>query len=496
MTRTINTVTVPTAANLLAALRADEVADATALYIDGQWTASDSDARIEVYSPATEQVIAQVADGSAADVDRAVAAARAALPAWSALSGAERGAYLKQVGDLIAARLDDFAEIASRDVGAPPEASKLVQLGLPMFNFGYYADLAASYDFSGEQVGNSLVVKEPIGVVACITPWNFPAHQVALKVAAAFAAGCTVVVKPSEVAPLLVNAIAALFDEVGLPAGVFNLVSGVGTTVGEALVAHPDVDMVSFTGSTRAGKRIAAVAAESVKRVALELGGKSANVVLDDADMEAALKVGMENSIGLNCGQACTALTRILVPTERLAEAEAVARRIVETYSIGAWDEEGTVIGPLVSKIQHDKVLGYIQAGIDEGAKIITGGLDSGRTSGYYVKPTVFSEVNNEMTIAREEIFGPVVCILPYSDEAEAVRIANDTVYGLAAAVWSGDKDRALRVARQLRAGQVQVNGGAFNPAAPFGGYKQSGLGREAGAAGIEEFLETKAIQL
>jgi len=492
----MNTVIAPSAANLLAALRAHEVADVTALYIHGQWTASAGTHRMDVHGPATEKVIAQVADGTAVDVDLAVAAARAALPAWSALSGAERGGYLRKVGDLIMARLDDFAEIASRDVGAPPESSKLVQLGLPIFNFGYYADLAASYDFSGEQVGNSLIVKEPIGVVACITPWNFPAHQVALKVAAAFAAGCTVVVKPSEVAPLLVYAIAALFDEVGLPAGVFNLISGVGTVVGEALVAHEDVDMVSFTGSTRAGKRIAAVAAESVKRVGLELGGKSANVILDDADMEAAMSVGMANSIGLNCGQACTALTRILVPADRLAEAEAVAKRIVETYSIGAWDEKDTVLGPLVSKVQQDKVLGYIQAGIDEGAKIVTGGLDSGRTSGYYIKPTVFSEVTNEMTIAREEIFGPVVCILPYETEADAIRIANDTVYGLAAAVWSADADRALRVAKQLRAGQVQVNGGAFNPAAPFGGYKQSGLGREAGAAGIEEFLETKAIQL
>ena len=490
------TATVPTAANLLDRLRAGEVADATAVYIDGRWGSSDSRATIEVLSPSTEQVIATVADGSPSDAERAVAAARAALPAWSALSGAERGAYLQRVGDLIAERLDDFAELASRDVGAPTEASKLVQLGLPMFNFGFYAELARTYSFEGGQVGNSLIVKEPIGVVACITPWNFPAHQMALKVAAAFAAGCTVVLKPSEVAPLLVHAIVALFDEIGLPAGVLNLVSGVGTTVGEALVAHPDVDMVSFTGSTRAGKQIAAVAAGTVKRVALELGGKSANVVLDDADMEAALTEGIANSIGLNCGQACTALTRMLVPAERLAEAEAVAKKIAETYSIGAWDETGTVIGPLVSKVQYDKVLGYIQQGIDEGARLVTGGVDSGRDQGYFVQPTVFSGVTNDMTIAREEIFGPVIALLPYSDEAEAISIANDTIYGLAAAVWSGDKDRALRVARQLRAGQVQVNGGAFNPAAPFGGYKQSGLGREAGSMGIEEFLETKAIQL
>ena len=488
--------TAPTVDDMLVQLREGRVVDATAIYVDGMWAPSAGSGRLEVFSPSSEQVIAYVAEGSTADVDRAVAAARAALPAWSATPAAERADYLQRVGDLLGERLEQFGELASRDVGAPLEASKLVQLGLPIFNFGFYADLARSYRFDGEQVGNSLIVKEPIGVVACITPWNFPAHQVALKVAAAFAAGCTVVVKPSEVAPLLVHALAAVFDEVGLPAGVFNLVSGQGQVVGEALVAHPDVDMVSFTGSTRAGKRIAEVAAGTVKRVALELGGKSASVVLEDADMEAAIAGGLANSIGLNCGQACTALTRVLVSSDRLAEAEEVAKRIVGTYAIGAWDEEGTVLGPLISKVQQEKVLGYIQKGIDEGARLVIGGLDSGRSTGYFVSPTVFSDVDNDMTIAREEIFGPVLVIMPYSDEEEAVRIANDTVYGLAAAVWSGDQDRAVRVARLLRAGQVQVNGGAFNPAAPFGGYKQSGLGREAGSAGIEEFLETKAIQV
>ena len=488
--------TVPSVAAMLAALRAEQVVDATALYIDGQWVASDNGDSIDVFSPADEQVIAHVAAGSVGDVDRAVAAARAALPAWSATPPAERADLLQRIGDLLGERIEEFGELASRDVGAPLEASKLVQLGLPIFNFGFYAQLARTYRFEGEQVGNSLVVKEPIGVVGCITPWNFPAHQVALKVAAAMAAGCTVVVKGSEVAPLLVHALAALFDEVGVPAGVFNLVSGYGPVVGEALVAHPGVDMVSFTGSTRAGKRIAEVAAGSVKRVALELGGKSASVVLDDADMETAIAGGLANSIGLNCGQACTALTRVLVPQERLAEAEEVAKRIAETYTIGAWNEEGTVLGPLVSKVQQERVVGYIQKGIDEGARLVTGGVDPGRSTGYFVTPTVFSGVDNDMTIAREEIFGPVIALLPYLDEEDAVRIANDTVYGLAAAVWSGDQDRALRVARRLQAGQVQVNGGAFNPAAPFGGYKQSGLGREGGAAGIEEFLETKAIQL
>jgi len=484
----------PSAAATVAALRSGEVLDRTAIYLDGQWVASEGTGRIQVIDPATERVIAEVAEGTPADVEKAVAAARAAFPAWSARPAAERADFLQQTADLLVARLEEFGEIASRDVGAPLEAAKAVQIGLPIFNFGHYATLARSYDFDGYEVGNSLIVKEAMGVIGCITPWNFPLHQVALKVAAAFAAGCTVVVKPTEVAPLLVYALADIFDEIGLPAGVFNLVSGYGPVVGEAIVAHPDVDMISFTGSTRAGKRIAEVAAGTVKRVALELGGKSANVILDDADLEKAITGGIANAY-LNCGQACTALTRMLVPASRLPEVEQIAKRIADSYAIGAWDAPGTVLGPLINATQQEKVLGYIQKGIDEGAKVVTGGVETGRTTGYFVKPTVFSDVDNDMTIAREEIFGPVLSILPYADEAEAVRIANDTEYGLAGAVWSGDDARALRVAKQLRAGQIEVNGGAFNPAAPFGGYKQSGLGREAGAAGLEEFLETKAIQ-
>jgi len=481
---------------MLAELRAGRVVDATAVYINGQWVASDNSATLDVFNPATEAVIAHVAEGSASDVDKAVAAAKAALPSWSALPAAERAAYLQRVSELLMERLEEFGELASIDVGAPLEASKLVQMGLPIFNFGFYAELARNYAFEADRVGNSVIVKEPIGVVGCITPWNFPAHQIALKVAAAFAAGCTVIVKPSEVAPLLAYGLASVFDEIGLPAGVFNMVSGLGPDVGEAIVAHPDVDMISFTGSTRAGKRISEVAAGTLKRVSLELGGKSANVILDDADMESAINGGLLNSIGLNCGQACTALTRVLVPASRKTEAEEVMRKLVAGYAIGAWDAPGTVLGPLVSKAQQDRVLGYIQKGIDEGATVIIGGLDSGKSTGYFVTPTVFSDVSNDMTIAREEIFGPVLCILPYDTEEDAVRIANDTVYGLAGAVWSADQDRALRVAHQLRAGQIMVNGGDFNPAAPFGGYKQSGQGREAGSAGIEEFLEIKALQL
>jgi len=480
MTSTLPTATAQSLEEALAALRAGEVLDRTAIYIDGAWVASAAAGAIDVRNPVTEKIIARVAEGAPADVDNAVAAARAAFPSWSARPAAERADFLQQTSVLLGSRLKQLGELAAWDIGSPLEAAKAVQLGLPIFTFGYYADLARGYDFGGQEVGNSLIMREPIGVVGCITPWNFPLHQLALKVAAAFAAGCTVVVKPTEVTPMLVWELASVFDEIGLPAGVFNLVSGPGPTIGEALVAHSDVDMISFTGSTRAGKRIAEVAAGTVKRVALELGGKSANVILDDADLEKAVTAGVAGAY-LNSGQACTALTRMLVPANKLPEVEAIAKRVAEGYTIGSWQDAGTVMGPLVTSVQHEKVRGYIQKGIT--------------STGYFVAPTVFSNVSNDMTIAREEIFGPVLSILPYADEAEAVSIANDTDYGLAGAVWSGDDTRALHVAKQLRAGQSEVNGGAFNPAAPFGGYKQSGLGREAGAAGFEEFLETKAIQ-
>jgi aldehyde dehydrogenase (NAD+) len=474
------------------------VLDRTLLYIDGEWVASTGTDRIDVLNPATEEVIAQVAAGTSADVDRAVAAARRALPAWSARPPSERADYLEKAHEALVARTDEIAELISRDMGMPLRDAVSIQVGLPAFNLANFARLARSFTFDGPEVGNSLIVRESIGVVGCITPWNFPLHQMVLKVAAALAAGCTVVVKPTEVAPLAGHALASIFDEVGLPAGAFNLLSGFGPVVGEALAAHPGVDMVSFTGSTRAGKRVAVVAAETVKRVALELGGKSANVLLDDADFERAVADGVAKCY-VNSGQTCSALTRMLVPVDRLAEAEQIAARVAAKFRHGDPSDPATRLGPLVTSIQLERVRSYIQTGIDEGATLIAGGVESAnpadRGPGYYVPATVFSRVTPEMTIAREEIFGPVLSIMPYQDEDDAVRIANDTEYGLAGGVWSADPERALRVARRIRAGQIEVNGGAFNPAAPFGGYKQSGVGREGGAQGLEEFLEIKAIQ-
>jgi acyl-CoA reductase-like NAD-dependent aldehyde dehydrogenase len=396
--------------------------------------------------------------------------------------------------------MDEIATIVTREAGMPKWLSLLVQAGLPINSFGQAAAQAESYEYE-KQVGSSLVVREPVGVVGCITPWNYPLHQIAAKVAYAMAAGCTVVLKPSEIAPLDAFVLTEVINDVGLPPGVFNLVTGVGPVVGEAIAAHPDVDMVSFTGSTRAGKRVAEVASQSLKRVALELGGKSANILLDDLD-DAKFEQAVRDGIGkayLNSGQTCTALTRMLVPQGRLADAERIAADEVETkFQPSDPFADGAMLGPLSSQAQVDRVQGYIQKGIDEGAKLVTGGVGKpeGLEKGYYVKPTVFSNVTNDMTIAREEIFGPVLSILPYDTEEDAVQIANDTPYGLSGGVWSADADRAKKVARRIRTGQIEVNGGAFNPNAPFGGYKQSGYGREYGEYGFEEFLEIKSMQL
>jgi aldehyde dehydrogenase (NAD+)/betaine-aldehyde dehydrogenase len=466
------------------------------IYIDGGWVTPKGDGSIEVVNSTTEEVIGRIPDCSPADVDRAVAAAKSAFATWSQTSVEERSKYLQAITEGLQARMQEIGELVAREVGMPATLSTMIQAGLPTMTFGSMPQVIAETKFE-EQVGTSLVVREPVGVVGCITPWNYPLHQIAAKVAPALAAGCTIVLKPSEVAPLNAFILAEIIDSAGLPAGVFNLVTGTGPVVGEAIAAHPDVDMVSFTGSTRAGKRVSELASATVKRVALELGGKSPNIILDDADLEKAVTDGVGKAF-LNSGQTCSALTRMLVPRSKLAEAEKIAARVAESYTPGDPFEATTRLGPLVSATQRDRVRGYINKGIEEGAKLVTGGAEApdGLPQGYFVQPTVFSNVRNDMTIAQEEIFGPVLSILPYDTEEEAIEIANDTIYGLAGGVWSGDPERAKRVARRLRTGQVEVNGGAFNPLAPFGGYKQSGHGRELGKFGIEEYLEVKSLQL
>ena len=469
------------------------------IYINGAWVPSEGKGVLEVTNSATEEVIATIPDGTVGDVDKAVAAARAAFDGWSNLPKEKRAEYLMKIHAGLEARTQEIAEAVAREVGMPVALSTMIQVGLPKGNFAITAGLLSTYEFE-EQIGNSLVVREPFGVVGCISPWNYPLHQIALKVAPALAAGNTVVVKPSEVAPINAFILAEIVHEAGLPAGVFNLVTGVGPVVGEAIAAHPDVDMVSFTGSTRAGKRVAEVAAQNVKKVSLELGGKSPNVILDDLDDEGftkAVSAGVGKCFS-NSGQTCTALTRMLVPRARLAQAEQIAAATAAKFTVGDPFDFATRLGPLVSAVQRERVRGFIQTGIDEGATLVTGGTDSpeGLSKGFFVRPTIFSNVTPNMTIAREEIFGPVLSIMPYDSEEEAIAIANDTVYGLAAGVWSSTPERAKQVARRLKAGQVEVNGGSFNPAAPFGGYKQSGLGREAGKFGLEEFCEVKAMQL
>ena len=470
--------------------------DRDRLYVDGQWVAPSVTATIEVLGAATEEVIGRVPDGTSEDVDRAVGAARRAFGAWSATDRDERAKYLGRIGEGLQARMSDIATVVAQEVGMPVNLAMLIQAGLPVMTFGSMSELLPTFEFE-ERLGNSLIIREAVGVVGAITPWNYPLHQVAAKVAPALAAGCTVVLKPSEVAPLSAFILAEVVDAVGLPAGVFNLVSGTGPVVGEAVARHPEVDMVSFTGSTRAGRRVGELAAASVKRVTLELGGKSPNVILDDADLARAVPDGVAKAF-LNSGQTCSALTRMLVPRSRLAEVERLAVEAAATYTPGDPLTPGTRLGPLASAAQRDRVQGYIRAGLAEGARLLCGGAEApeGLERGFFVRPTVFSDVDPGSVIAREEIFGPVLSIIPYDTEAQAVEIANDTVYGLAAGVWSADPARAERVARQLRAGQVEINGGAFNPVAPFGGYKQSGNGRELGRFGLEEFLEVKSLQL
>jgi aldehyde dehydrogenase (NAD+) len=466
------------------------------LYIGGQWTAPSGDGTIEVINASTEEVMGRIPEGTPADVDAAVAAARTAFDSWSALDPVDRAELCAAVAVRLQDRAEEIATLIAQELGMPIGLSAAIQAGLPAMTFGSQPELVQQVTWE-ERIGNSLVVREPVGVVGAITPWNYPLHQICAKVAPAMTAGCTIVVKPSEVTPLNAFVLAEIMDEVGVPAGVFNLVTGYGPVVGEAIAAHPGVDMVSFTGSTRAGRRVSELASATVKRVALELGGKSPNVILSDADLQRAVVDGIAKCY-LNSGQTCSALTRMLVPRESLGEAEQIAKATAEAWRVGDPFADGSNLGPLVSDTQRERVRGYIQKGVDEGAKLVTGGAEppDGLDKGYFVRPTVFSEVTPEMTIAQEEIFGPVLAIMPYDDEEDAVRIANDTQYGLAGGVWSGDEEHAKAVARRIRTGQVEINGGVFNPLAPFGGYKQSGHGRELGRLGVEEFLAVKSLQL
>ena len=466
------------------------------IYVGGNWVDSAGDGSIDVVNPSNEEVIGSVPDGVGADVDVAVAAAREAFPGWAATPLEERLGYIEKLAGQLGARSEEIGELISREVGMPGKMAVMIQAGLPAGTTASVPATAREFPFE-ETLGRSLVTREPVGVVGCITPWNYPLHQIMAKIAPAMAVGCTVVLKPSEVAPLNAFVLADIIDELGFPAGVFNLVSGVGPVVGEAIAAHPDVDMVSFTGSTRAGTRVAEVAAANVTRVHQELGGKSANIVLDDADFAAAIPSAV-GACYLNSGQTCSALTRLLVPADRMDEAAELAAQAAAGFTVGPANDEGSRLGPLVSQTQWDRVQGYIQAGIDEGATLVTGGTGKpeGLDAGYYVKPTVFANVDNSMSIARDEIFGPVLSIIGYDNEEDAIRIANDSDYGLSGGVWSSDNDRALAVAKKLRTGEVDMNGSFLNTDAPFGGYKKSGNGRELGRFGLSEFVEAKQINL
>jgi len=471
------------------------------VFIGGEWRRTGGEQPLQVMDSVDGSLLGTVARGTAADADAAVRAAHAAGSDWAARPAKERADYCDAVAAALLTRTDELADLLTRETGMPLWLSRLAQVGLPVTSFQEAARVARSFE-AEEQVGTSRVLREPLGVVACITPWNYPLHQVAAKVAYAIAAGCTVVVKPSEVAPLDALVLASVLEEVGLPAGVVNVVTGTGVEVGEPLVRHDLVRMVSFTGSTASGRRIASLAADGVTKVALELGGKSANVLLDDLDdelLERAVRDGVSKAL-INSGQTCTALTRMVVPAERLGRVEEIVVDEMERkYAPSDPFADRARLGPLASAAQRDRVQDYIGIGRSEGGRLLTGGAslpDGVPEGGYYVRPTAFSDVTNDMTVAREEIFGPVLCLLAHTGTEQAVAIANDSPYGLAGAVWSADEDRAVDVARRLDVGHVQVNGGPHNPVAPFGGRKLSGYGVEYGAPGFEEFLAFKSLQL
>ena len=466
----------------------------TRFYINGEWVEPSTGNTLEVINPATEKVIGSVALGSEKDVDKAVAAARVAFDSYSQTSQEERIELLEKIIDCYKARMDDVAATVSEEMGAPINLAHSAQVPMGLDHLVTTLDVLREFKFE-ENFGSSRVIREPVGVCGFITPWNWPLNQITCKVAPALAAGCTMVLKPSEIAPFNAILFTEILDAAGVPAGVFNLVNGDGPTVGAALSSHPDIDMVSFTGSTRAGIEVARNAAPTVKRVAQELGGQSANILLDDADFQEAIARDV-SWLCTNSGQSCIAPSRMLVPESRMSEAAAIAKEAAEKVKVGDPNAPDTAMGPVVSELQFNRVQDMIQAGIDEGAKLVTGGTGrpDGLDAGYYVKPTVFSHVDNSMKIAQQEIFGPVLSLIGYADEEEAVRIANDTVYGLSGYISSGDLEHARAVARRVRAGNVYLNGAPPDSKTPFGGYKRSGNGREWGRYGLEEFLEAKAV--
>lgn len=467
--------------------------NAKKFYINGEWVDPTGTETMDVINPATEEPICAIALGNSADVDRAVAAAKAAFETFSQTTREERIALLEKIIECYKARMGDIAAAVSQEMGAPVGLANAAQAPAGLGHLMYTLNALKEFSFEQMVAGNK-IVREPIGVCGLITPWNWPLNQIAAKVGPAIAAGCTMVLKPTEIAPINALIFTEVMHEAGVPAGVFNLVNGTGPEVGVAMSSHPDIDMMSFTGSTRAGISVAQESAKTVKRVTQELGGKSPNIILDDADFAAAVSRDMAGMC-MNTGQSCNAPTRMLVPEARMDEAAAIAKATAEAIVVGDPSDAGTQVGPLVSQMQFDKVQALIQKGIDEGAKLETGGVGrpEGMNRGYFVKPTVFSHVTNDMTIAQEEIFGPVLSLIGYKDDEDAVRIANDTVYGLSAYI-SGSAERAKAVAGKLRAGNVHLNGAGVNPGAPFGGYKQSGNGREFSVWGLEEFLETKAV--
>ena len=467
--------------------------DYLSFYINGKWVRPENRTTLPVINPATEKSFTDISLGTADDVDAAARAARAAFPAWSQTSREERLAILDKILAGIKARAEDLAQAISQEMGAPISFARTAQVGTGIAHFATARHILSTYAFE-ETRGTTQIIKEPVGVCGMITPWNWPLNQLTCKVAPALATGCTMVLKPSEIAPISAMILAEIIHEAGVPAGVFNLVNGDGPSVGAAISAHPEIDMVSFTGSTRAGREVAKAAADTIKRVCQELGGKSANIILDSADLAAAVKVGVMGCFG-NCGQSCNAPTRMLVPQSRMAEAIEIARATAAKAVPDSPADESTRLGPVVSQVQYDKIQSLIQAGIDEGATLVAGGTGKpeGLEIGYFVRPTVFGNVTNEMTIAREEIFGPVLSIIGYKDDNDAVRIANDTVYGLSGYV-SGAPDHARAIARQIRSGMIHINGAGPDFGAPFGGYKQSGNGREWGIEGFHDFLEIKAI--